>query len=155
MHLMDFIIGILSFIASIVALCVAWRAYKLQKKSDKDLQQIENNMNQLEQSVQNISEIQDKLAFETEKNRLKNIVNTNIPENEKKELNSGIDHIFDETKFKVVFINENKQQTNGNCKIRFIKENEKPHALPKVHYPFNRIHDFPYFCVEVSEVEKK
>ncbi len=34
----------LSLVASIVALIVAWRAYRLQKKSEKDLKQIEENI---------------------------------------------------------------------------------------------------------------
>ena len=48
------IITILSFSASIVALYVAWKAYKLQQKSDKDLNRMENNINRTENNIQKI-----------------------------------------------------------------------------------------------------
>ena len=41
------IIGILSFISAVIALIVSWRAYKLQKKSDKDLKRVEENIDVL------------------------------------------------------------------------------------------------------------
>ena len=48
------IIGILSFISAVVALIVAWRAYQLQRKSDKDLKKIEKNIDNLNKEGQKI-----------------------------------------------------------------------------------------------------
>ncbi len=48
------LVTILSLVASIVALFVAWLAYQLQKKSDKDLKRIEDNINILKAEGQKI-----------------------------------------------------------------------------------------------------
>lgn len=68
------IIGVLSFTAALVALFVSCKAYKLQCKSDKDLQKIELNIKKMENNVQRISktasELQNnvnKISFQTER----------------------------------------------------------------------------------------
>ena len=57
------VVEIFSFITSIVALFVAFLAYKLQLKADRDLKRIEDNMNRMEANTQQI----DKILFEVEK----------------------------------------------------------------------------------------
>lgn len=145
------IIGVISFISAIIALIVAWMAYQLQKKSDKDIQRIEKDIGRLENSAQSISEIQDKLAFETEKNRLMDATkDIAVSKENKKDIEDGIIHIFNNQ----MFIISIKDQSNReyHCVITFIRESNKPYALPKMYYPFNQIHSFPYFCIYVTKV---
>ena len=127
-------IEILSFIASIVALFVACRAYRLQKKADRDLNRIEDNMNRMEASIQQI----DKILFEVEKNHLASL----LPEEERECINT----IFYEKKYD--FIEKDGSQWSDGFTVKFIKESN---GLPKMNYPFSRTGDFPYFCVYVTE----
>ena len=53
---LEIIIALLSFVASLVALFVAWRAYRLQIKSDKDLNRIETAVKELQTTSQQIKE---------------------------------------------------------------------------------------------------
>ena len=149
------IIGVISFISAIIALIVAWMAYQLQKKSDKDIQRIEKDIGRLEKSAQSISETQDKLAFETEKNRLINISeNLNVSGEDKSKLKSGIMCIFYNEEYKLRFI-KNDQSIDATCKIDFIKESMKEYALPKRFYPYDRKQDFPYCYVYVTNIRNK
>ena len=154
------IIGILSVIfatithpsfISIISLYVAWKAYVLQKKSDKDLKRIEDNIDTLENNTQKLSETQDKIAFETEKNRLISATkDVAVPLDNKKEIEDGIIHIFTESRFIISIEDESKREYH--CVITFIKEINKLYSFPKMYYLFNKIHNFPFFCVHVDKV---
>ena len=135
------VIEILSFIAAFVALFVACRAYRLQKKSDKDLNRIEGNMNRMEASIQQI----DKILFEVEKNHLASL----LPEEERECINT----IFYEKKYDFIETPPDKDgsQWSGGFTVKFIKESN---GLPKMNYPFSRTGDFPYFCVYVVERDR-
>ena len=128
------VITILSFIASIVALKVAWIAYQLQKKSDKDLNRIEDSINQMEHNIKQI----DKVIFEIEKNRLASY----LPKENQKDIHK----IFYESQYKFREKNDKDDNCLGGFTVRFIRENN---GLPKMAYPFSRTGDFPYFCVYV------
>ena len=55
------LIGILSFLSAVTALFVTWRAYKLQQKSDKDLERIESNVNRVENNIKNLDSTAEKI----------------------------------------------------------------------------------------------
>ena len=141
---------------SLISLYVAFKAYKLQKKSDKDLKRIEGNIDRMEKNVKEISKIQDKLGFEAEKNRLMNLFNDmELSKKNKKDIKNGVNNIFKKKEYKINFIENNQINYKAGCKITFIKESEKGYALPKVFYPDHEIHSFPFFCVHVSEVQNQ
>ena len=141
---------------SLTSLYVAFKAYKLQKKSDEDLKRIEGNIDRMENDVKGISKIQDKLAFEEERNRLMNFFNdTDLSKENKEDIKNGVKNIFKEKEYKINFIENNQINYTAGCKITFTKESEKEYALPKVFYPDRRIHSFPFFCVHVSEVQNQ
>ena len=150
------IIAILSLVASLVSLIVAILAFRLQQKSDEDLKRIEGNIDKMENNVKGISKIQDKLAFEEEKNRLMNLFNDmELSKKNKKDIKNGVRNIFKEKEYKINFIENNQINYKAGCKITFTKESEKEYALPKVFYPDHKIHEFPFFCVHVSEVKNQ
>lgn len=114
---------------------------------------IQSNINTQENSVQKISGIQDKIAFETEKNRLTQMIHrAHASEEDEKKWKQGITLIFEEKELNIQAIkNQNNKEVNFQCTIVFIKNNKSMYALPKMFHPFNQIHDFPYFCVLVKE----
>ena len=135
-----------AFVASIVALIVSWRAYQLQKKSDKDLNRIENNINKMEDSIDRIDESVNQMEhnislinMEVEKNRLAFY----LP----REYQMDMHKIFYENQY--TFQEKDDEDDKllvGRFTVRFIKESN---GLPKMFYPFERTGHFPYFCVEV------
>ena len=129
-------IGILSFISAVAAFFIACRAYKLQQKSDDDLNRVESNIDRMENSIKQI----DKVLFEIERNRLASY----LP----KEDQEDIHKIFYEDKY--TFQERNDNDSLGSFIVRFIREKND---LPKMNYPFSRTGDFPYFCVYVIETE--
>ena len=138
------IVAHLSLLASVFSLIVAGIAIHLQQKSDTVLTQIENNIDRIEH-------IQDKVIFEMEKNRLMNATKDPVlSEINKKDIEDGTFYIFTEPRFIISIKDKDKREYH--CSIVFIKENNKPYALPKMFHPFDRLHSFPYFCVSVSEV---
>ena len=149
-------IAILSFIAAIASLIISWKAHTLQKKSDKDLERIENNTQRLEKTqdkltsetekiennTQELRKVQDKLVFETEKNRLISFSHdSELSGEDKRYFRSEIENIFYKEKYDLRELN-----SNSIIEVLFIKQ---PNGLPKMVYPFNRSGDFPYFCIKV------
>ena len=146
----DSLIAKLSFMASVLSLIVAKIALYLQIKTDKDLKRIESNIEKTENGIQKLSEIQDKISFETEKNRLMDATKDSaVSKKNKKDIEEGIIRIFTESMF-IISIEKDKREYH--CEIHFIKESSKLYALPKMFYPFDRVHSFPFFCVSVSKV---
>ena len=146
----DAVISKLSFIASILSLIVAGVALYLQTKTDKELKQTESNIKKIKSIIQKLSEIQDKIAFETEKNKLMDATKDSaVSKKNKKDIEEGIIRIFTESMF-IISIEKDKREYH--CEIHFIKESNKLYALPKMFYPFDRVHSFPCFCVSVSKV---
>ncbi len=111
---------------------------------------VQNDVNKMEENVQKISEIQNKIALETEKNRLINFAqHSSLPEENKRFFRSNIKSIFHESKYNFRQIDQDNN-TLDYFTIIFIRKNN---GLPKVFYPFGRVHEFPYFCVHV--IDKK
>ena len=133
------VIGVLSFISAIVALFVAYCAYKLQQKSNKDLNRIEDNINQMRQNVKQIN----KIIFEIEKNRLASYWSKEHEKVDQKDIHT----IFYENQYRFNEVSPDKEYNPlGSFTVKFIKEQN---GLPKMNYPFSRPGDFPYFCVYV------
>ena len=155
--MLERIVTYIALIVSVVSLIVACFAYRLQKKADQDLKRVEVNIARSEDNINQISQVQDKIAFETEKNRLMFYVeNATLPNEVKKNIKIDINHIFNEKKFRFSLESKKESQTTfdttdttDTIEVSFIKESTKPYALPKMTYPFQRIHDFPYFCVQI------
>ncbi len=142
----------LSLIASVFAVIVAIIVLYLQKQSDKNLKRVENNTDKLSSEVQKISDIQNQIKFETEKNRLMSFFQS-LTEEDKKYFKSDIHKIFYEGSYKFQTTENSKITTkSNNFKVSFIKESSTQFALPKMAYPFSRTGDFPYFCVQVIKI---
>ena len=126
---------------------------KIEKNIQEDTKNIneittkmQSNINKLENSVQKISEVQDKMAFETEKNRLINFAQySSLSEEDKRSFRSNMISIFHELKYQFRQDQDNNSFSNSFAVI-FIKNNN---GLPKMFHPFGRRRDFPYFCVRV------
>ena len=158
----------LSLIAAIIALYISVIALDLQKKTDKDLeriesniervesniQKVESNIQKLDNTIQSISEIQNKLTFESEKNRLINFPNKKMKRfrSVNKELfKCSINNIFYKKEAIIPIIDQKTKQEDCSVKVRFIKKNKKPYALPKILYPKGKTEGFPYFKIYVSK----
>ena len=131
------VITILSFIASIVALLVALITYRLQKKSDKNLNRIENDINKIDNNInqmeRNISLI-GKIFFQIEKTSAR----TKYPNNENfKKINESyqrmISSLFDETNFEIVITsNKNKKEKNLPYKVEPARYNRTNIPITKM-----------------------
>ena len=135
---------------------------KIEKKIREKTEQIgeitkmvQNDVNKMEENVQKISEIQDQIAFETEKNRLINSPIIFYPPLSEKNISLFKYHIitiFYEKKYDLSI--EDKDETWPVCSFKFIKKSSKLYALPKIFYLFDKTHETPYFCVQALEGNK-
>lgn len=114
---------------------------------------IQSNVNKLESSVQKILEIQDQIAFETEKNRLMNFFQYYLPEVENRNFRGNISAIFYEREYYFLEIDKSNRNLDHYFKVKFMKELNN-RLLPKMRHPFSRDGDFPYFCVQVTEKDQ-
>ena len=133
---------------------------KIEEDIQKDVNDIgtvvsklENDVNEMDSSVQKISEIQDKIAFETEKSRLMNFFSYSLSEEKKQFFRGNIKTIFHERIYRF------RADKIGNSlgysfTVKFIKESVKQYAIPKRCYPFLRDGRFPYFCVQVIKKDQ-
>ena len=127
---------------------------KIQKDTEKIGQitaTVQHNINKIEENVQKISEIQEiqnKVAFETEKNRLINFAQHSfLPEENKQFLRNNIISIFHELKYNFSSKDKNNKALDYFT-VSFIRKNN---GLPKMFHPFGRVHVFPYFCICVID----
>lgn len=113
---------------------------------------VKDNIDKMENNIQKISEIQklqEKVVFETEKNRLINFAqHSSLSEQDKKFFKSNIMSIFHEPKYSFSQMDQDNKMSNS-FEVIFIKNSNS--RLPKMFYPFGRGRDFPYFCVRVIE----
>lgn len=143
LFLMDWplVVSIVSLIASFCAGIVALIALYLQIKSNEDLKRIKKNINKMEDNVKKISEVQNRLSFLSERNRL--LERLNHPEYRK-----GIQSIFNlydgDTAIIVVKINKEEYL----CKVTFIKHNTSKYAFPKGFYESEFLTSF---CVHLTD----
>ncbi len=64
----------------------------------------------------------------------------------------GVCRLFEEKEYSMQIIKEGTNYNRqGNFRAKFIKQNNQ---LPKMYFPFERIHDFPYFCIQVIKADE-
>ncbi len=144
----------LSLIASVLSLIVAGIALYLQIRSDKNLKRVEDNtdklsgnVNKLFSEVAEISNIQNKIQFEVEKNRLMNWAKISLPEKDQQDFRNDIHNIFHENCYTL-----STEKLKYSFQVSFIKERGGRFSLPKMAYPFGRTGGFPYFCIKVIKL---